>query len=64
MEKIDTATPDLTMENEAKLLDLFPQVATEVIGEDGEVSRSVDFDALRELLGDVAEGQRERYQFT
>lgn len=64
MEKIDTATPDLTMENEAKLLDLFPQVATEVIGEDGDVSRSVDFDALRELLGDVAEGQRERYQFT
>lgn len=64
MEKIDTATPDLTMENEAKLLDLFPQVATEVIGEDGEVSRAVDFDALRELLGDVAEGQRERYQFT
>lgn len=64
MEKIDTATPDLTMENEAKLLDLFPQVATEVIGEGGEVSRAVDFDALRELLGDVAEGQRERYQFT
>ena len=64
MEKIDTATPDLTMENEVKLLDLFPQVATEVIGKDGEVSRSVDFDALRELLGDVAEGQRERYQFT
>lgn len=64
MDKIDTATPDLTMENEAKLLDLFPQVATEVIGEDGKVSRAVDFDALRELLGDVAEGQRERYQFT
>lgn len=64
MEKIDTATPDLTIENETKLLDLFPQVATEVIGEDGEVSRAVDFDALRELLGDVAEGQRERYQFT
>lgn len=64
MEKIDTATPDLTMENEAKLLDLFPQVATEVIGEDGEVLRAVDFDALRELLGNVAESQRERYQFT
>ncbi|WP_417301542.1 hypothetical protein [Ellagibacter isourolithinifaciens] len=64
MDKIGTATPDLTMENEAKLLDLFPQVATEVIGEDGEVSRAVDFDALRELLGDAAEGQRERYQFT
>ena len=28
------------------------------------VKRAVDFDALRELLGDVAEGPRERYQFT
>ena len=35
-----------------------------MIGEDGEVLRAVDFDALRELLGNVAESQRERYQFT
>ena len=32
--------------------------------ENGIVKPSVDFDALRDLLGDVAEGQRERYQFT
>lgn len=30
----------------------------------GGVSKAVDFDALKDLLGDVAEGQRERYQFT
>ena len=30
----------------------------------GAVQRTIDFDALRELLGDVAEGPRERYQFT
>ncbi len=64
MEKIDTYTSDITEENIEKLIELFPQVATEVESEDGEVERAVDFDALRELLGDVAEGQRERYQFT
>ena len=30
----------------------------------GEIKRVVDFDALREQLGDVAEGARERYRFT
>lgn len=66
MDKITTATSDLTRENEAKLLELFPQVATEVVDDDGRVVRGVDFDALRELVGGgcVAEGQRERYQFT
>lgn len=37
---------------------------TEVQNVDGELERTVDFEALRNLLGDVAEGQRERYQFT
>ena len=65
MEKISTTTPDLTLENEAKLLGLFPQVTTEIVDEAGEVVRAVDFDALRELIGGhVAEGRRERYQFT
>ncbi|MBB3171021.1 site-specific DNA-methyltransferase [Parvibacter caecicola] len=64
MEKIDTRTPDLTEENIKKLIELFPQVATEVEGDEGQIERAVDFDALRDLLGDVAEGQRERYQFT
>ena len=30
----------------------------------GEIKKAVDFDALREQLGDVAEGARERYRFT
>lgn len=64
MEKIETATPDITEENIEKLIELFPQVATEVESAEGELERAIDFDALRDLLGDVAEGQRERYQFT
>ncbi|KAB8287097.1 adenine specific DNA methylase Mod [Bifidobacterium ramosum] len=44
---------------------MFPNVGTEVRDpETGEIRRVVDFDALREQLGDVAEGMRERYQFT
>lgn len=64
MEKIETSTPDITEENIKKIIELFPQVATEVETSKGELERAIDFDALRELLGDVAEGQRERYQFT
>lgn len=64
MEKIELGTPDGAMENIERLVELFPQVVTEVQNEDGGVERAVDFDALRDLLGDVAEGERERYQFT
>lgn len=64
MEKIETSTPDITEENIEKVIELFPQVATEIENSDGELERAIDFDALRDLLGDVAEGQRERYQFT
>lgn len=64
MEKIELGTPDGAVENIEKIAKLFPQVVTEVENTDGELCTSVDFDALRDLLGDVAEGQRERYQFT
>lgn len=64
MEKIELGTPDGTVENIERIAELFPQVVTEVENADGKLARAVDFDALRDLLGDVAEGQRERYQFT
>ena len=64
MEWIDRLSDDVTGDNIEALLALFPDVATEVRGDDGELHRAVDYDALREKLGDVAEGGRERYQFT
>ena len=65
MERIDTATPDLTRENIDKIAELFPDVVIEAIGEDGELRRAIDFDALRgDLADEVVDGQRERYQFT
>ncbi|WP_455521773.1 site-specific DNA-methyltransferase [Senegalimassilia anaerobia] len=64
MRKIELSTSDGAVENINKLGQLFPQVVTEVQNVDGELERTIDFEALRDLLGDVAEGQRERYQFT
>lgn len=64
MERIERLSEDVMGDNVEALLALFPDVATEVRGEDGELHRAVDYDALREKLGDVAEGGRERYQFT
>ncbi len=64
MEKIQLGSQDVTEQNIERLGDLFPQVVTEVESAEGKLQRAVDFDALRDLLGDVAEGQRERYQFT
>ena len=64
MNKISLTTPDLAEENINRLAELFPSVTTEMKDEDGVSKTAIDFDALRDLLGDVAEGQRERYQFT
>lgn len=64
MEKIELGTPDITEENINRLGELFPSVITEVEDGNGEVRKAIDFDALRELLGDVAENGRLRYQFT
>jgi len=64
MERIELGTPDLTRENLNKLAELFPQVLTEAMNDRGEITHAVDVDALRDLVGEVVEGPRERYQFT
>ena len=62
---VSALTPDISQENIAKLTALFPNIATEVQDpETGAVKQTIDFEALKALLGDVAEGTRERYQFT
>lgn len=64
MEKINPMTANITQENIEKLIELFPYIATETVDADGNVHSDIDLDALRELIGTGAEGQRERYQFT
>ena len=65
IQHIESHTPDLTEENVDKLAALFPDVLTEITDpQTGETKQAIDFDALRDKLGDVAESTRERYQFT
>jgi len=54
---------EIVAENIDKLKSLFPEVITE--GEvDGEPHKKIDFDALKEVLGDYVEDREERYNFT
>lgn len=64
MEKLSHTTESILDENVEKLAELFPEVVTEVREPDGSLRHTIDVDALRECVGDVAEGHRERYQFT
>lgn len=59
----DGASANIVEQNLAKLRELFPDAFTES-SEDGEPRWKVDFDALREVLGDAIEEKPERYSFT
>ena len=55
---------DITDENIKKILELFPNVATEAKDENGELRTAIDFDKLKqELSKDVIDGE-ECYDFT
>lgn len=53
--KTDRATPDIVKQNVEQLKVLFPEIVTE---------GKVDFDTLREVLGDYTDEREERYSFT
>ncbi|MCF8131310.1 MAG: site-specific DNA-methyltransferase [Deltaproteobacteria bacterium] len=62
MEKMKMQTPDGVEMNVDKVAALFPSCITETRDDDGNVTRAVDFDLLRqELSADVVEGPAERY---
>ena len=64
MEKMKFETVDGTRRNIDKIAEMFPQVITEVLGDDGKLKRAVKWDILKELLsGDYVEGG-ECYEFT
>lgn len=64
MEKMKFETVDGTRRNVDKIAEMFPQVVTEVLGDDGKLKRAVKWDVLKELLsGDYVEGG-ECYEFT
>lgn len=53
--KTDGTSKDIVAENVAKLKELFPEVFTE---------DKIDFDVLRDVLGDYTDPRDERYSFT
>ena len=58
-------TPNMADEKLKKLIEIFPNIVTETIDEDGNVVRAIDKDILeQEISSKVVEGREERYQFT
>lgn len=55
MTNLSGQTLDILQENIRKILQLFPEVATE---------GKIDFDKLKQILGDYVEDSNERYNFT
>lgn len=55
MEKMNSKTMDIVAENVGKLKELFPEAFTE---------GRVDFESLKELLGEFVDDRDERYSFT
>lgn len=53
--KLNGESLDIVAENVSKLKELFPEIITE---------DKIDFDKLKEVLGEYAEEDRERYNFT
>lgn len=63
MEKVRSSTPDLVQGNIEAIAELFPNVMTESVDDEGNVVRAVDFDQLRQELSDhVVDGPQERYR--
>ncbi|WP_111745656.1 site-specific DNA-methyltransferase [Salinisphaera orenii] len=61
--KTDGASPDIVADNIDKLRELFPDAFTEGSDPDGPRWK-VDFEALKQALGEYVEDERERYSFT
>jgi len=64
MEKMRFETKNITDENIQKILELFPNVATEAIGDNGELKTAIDFDKLKQELSEVVIDGEESYDFT
>lgn len=63
MEKMKFETPDMAQMNVEKIAALFPNCVTESKAKDGKLKKAVNFDALKQMLGEsVAEGD-ESYEF-
>lgn len=63
MDRLKMHTPDGTKDNVARIGQLFPNCITESKDKNGNTTKVIDFDQLRqELSSRIVEGPRERYQ--
>ena len=64
MDHLKMHSIDGVAQNVERIATLFPNCVTETRGENGELKHAIDFDKLKVELGEVVEGNEERYQFT
>lgn len=65
MKHLKMKSVDLIEQNIDKIAQLFPNVITEALDQEGKLKRAIDFDLLKQELSDVlVEGEKERYQLT
>jgi adenine-specific DNA-methyltransferase len=65
MDKMDSKTMDIVAENVGKLKELFPEAFTEDgTTKDTKGTKKIDFEVLKELLGEYVTDKDERYSFT
>ena len=64
MERLAMETKNITNENIQKILELFPNVATEGVNDNGEIVRAIDFEKLKQELSEVVIDGEESYDFT
>ncbi len=63
MDKLKLHSPNLTEANIGKIAQLFPSCVVEAKDDQGELTRKIDFDQLRQELSDyIIEGSQERYR--
>lgn len=64
MERLAMETANITNKNIDKILELFPNVATEGVNDKGEIIRAIDFEKLKQELSEVVVDGEESYDFT
>jgi adenine-specific DNA-methyltransferase len=64
MEKMRMESMDIVAKNIDKIAELFPSCITEKVDDKGNLEKAIDFDVLRQILGDKVATGNETYEFT
>lgn len=64
MEKMRMESMDIVAKNIDKIAELFPSCITEKVDDKGNLEKAIDFDVLRQILGDKVATRNEAYEFT